>query len=95
MREVAELVAQVTGRRAPLFTVPMQLAEMSAVPMGWLARFRGSQPIYTRVTLRALHSNHRISRARAEQELGYTSRPMAETVRDTIGWFAEHGYIAG
>ncbi len=95
VREIAELVAQVTGRRPPLFTVPMQLAEMSAVPMGWLARLRGSHPIYTRVTLHALRSNRRISRDRAEQDLGYTSRPMAETVRDTIGWFAAHGYIPG
>ncbi len=95
VREIAELVAQVMGRRPPLFTVPMKLAEMTAVPMGWLARFHGSHPIYTRVTLHALRSNRRISRARAEQELGYTSRPTAETVRDTIGWFTAHGYIPG
>lgn len=93
VREVAELGASVTGRAAPRFTVPLGLADAFAPLMLLLARFNGSHPIYTRVTLRALRSNQQVSHARAAQELGYIARPLAETVRDTLTWFQENGFL--
>jgi dihydroflavonol-4-reductase len=30
---------------------------------------------------------------KARQELGFTPRPFVETVRDTLAWFREHGYL--
>jgi dihydroflavonol-4-reductase len=93
IREVAELVAAFTKRSAPLFTVPMWLADAFAPLMLKLARFNGTQPIYTRVTLTALRGNRLVSSERAIRELGYASRPLAETVRDTLTWFMEDGYL--
>jgi dihydroflavonol-4-reductase len=58
-----------------------------------LAKFNGGHPIYTRVTLRALRSNHQVSHERAMRELGYSPRPLAETVRDTLVWFHQNGYL--
>jgi len=93
IREVAELVAAFTGQAASLFTVPMWLADAFAPLMLKLARFNGTQPIYTRVTLNVLRNNRQVSHARAAGELGYTARPLSETVRDTLTWFQEHGYL--
>jgi dihydroflavonol-4-reductase len=93
VRELAEMAAAVTGRAAPLFTVPLGLADAFAPLMLLLAKFNGSQPIYTRVTLRALRSNHQVSHERAVRDLGYSPRPLAETVRDTLTWFHENGYL--
>jgi dihydroflavonol-4-reductase len=94
VREVAELAASVTGRAAPLLTIPLGLADAFAPLMLMLARFNGSHPIYTRVTLRALRSNRQVNHARAARELGYTTRPLAETIRDTLNWFQENSYQA-
>jgi dihydroflavonol-4-reductase len=94
VREVAELTASFTGRNAPLITIPLGLADAFAPLMLPLAHFNGSQPIYTRVMLRALRSNRHVSHARARRELGYSPRPLAETVRDTLNWFQENGYLA-
>ena len=93
VREVAELAASVTGRSAPRITVPLGLAEAFAPLMLLLGRFNGSHPIYTRVTLRALRSNQQVSHARAASELGYKARPLDKTVRDTLNWFQENGYL--
>lgn len=93
IREVAELVAGVTGHAAPRFTVPMWLADSFAPFMLKLASFNGTQPIYTRVTLNALRSNRQVNCARAVDELGYAARPLSETVRDTLTWFQEHDYL--
>ncbi|MGC9349582.1 MAG: NAD-dependent epimerase/dehydratase family protein [Anaerolineae bacterium] len=94
IREVAELVASITGQAAPALTVPLELADAVAPLMTLLARFNGSHPIYTRVTLSVLRSNRQVSSARAERELGYTARPLAESVRDALAWFQENGYLA-
>ena len=95
IREVAELVAAFTHQAAPLFTVPMWLADAFAPLMLKLARFNGTQPIYTRVTLNALRGNRQVNFSRAIYELAYSARPLAETVRDTLTWFKEHGYLRG
>ena len=58
-----------------------------------LARFNGTQPIYTRVTLSVLRSNRRVSSALAASELDYTARPLTETVHDTLTWFLEQRYL--
>jgi dihydroflavonol-4-reductase len=93
IRQVAELVASYSGRAAPFFTVPMWLADVFAPVMLKLAHFNRSQPIYTRVTLTALRGNRQVSSLRAQHELGYSPRPLAETVIDTLTWFQQHGYL--
>jgi len=95
IREVAELVSADTHQAAPLLTVPMWLADAFAPLMLKLARFNGTHPIYTRVTLSALRGNRHLSSARAIHELAYSARPLAETVRDTLTWFKEHDYLRG
>jgi len=94
IREVAELVAEFTNQAAPLFSAPIWLADAFAPLMLKLAHFNGTQPIYTRVMLKALRGNRQVSCARAKSELAYTARPLIETMRDTLNWFSEHGYLA-
>jgi dihydroflavonol-4-reductase len=95
IRQVANMVASYTNQPAPAVTIPMGLADAFAPLMLMLARFNGSHPIYTRVTLSVLRSNTHISSAKAQRELGYAARPLTETVRDTIGWFQDNGYLPG
>jgi dihydroflavonol-4-reductase len=93
VRQVAELAASTNGHAASRITVPLGLAYAFAPLMLLLGHFSGRQPIYTRVTLRALRSNRQMSHARASRELGYSARPLAETVGDAINWFRENGYL--
>ncbi len=95
IREVAQMVASYTGRVAPLVTIPMWLADAFAPLMLKLARFNGTHPIYTRVTLTVLRGNRKVSSALAARDLGYTARPLSETVHDTLTWFQHHGFLKG
>jgi dihydroflavonol-4-reductase len=95
IRQIADLTAELTGRRAPLFTVPTGLATLAAPLMGALAKLKGTQPIFTRLTLDALNSNRQISHAKASRDLGYQPRPVEDTVGDTLDWFAQNGYLRG
>ncbi len=93
VRQVADLVAELTGTRAPRLSVPIGLAYQAAPVMAMLAHLNRSQPFYTRVSLQALRSNRQISHAQATRDLDYHPRPFRETLSDTLGWFASHGYL--
>jgi dihydroflavonol-4-reductase len=95
VRDVAEITAQLNRRHAPLLTVPMGIAQAAAPVVEFLAHLVRLRPIFTRNTLRALHSNHQVSHARAERELGYHPRPLTESLTDTIAWFRDTGRLNG
>ena len=91
--ELAQLVAQVTGRRAPWLVAPMWLARAMAPGAEWAARLAGRRPLFTPESLYALRNHLEISSARARQELGYAPRSLETTVRDTFDWFREAGML--
>jgi dihydroflavonol-4-reductase len=91
VRGIAELVAGVTGRPSPRLTIPLKLASAAAPLLRPLSHFNNGQPLYTRASLRALHSDVYVSHAKAERELGYTPRPLQETIRETLEWFKQQG----
>ena len=92
LRELAQVSAEITGKPAPRFVVPIWLAELFQPIMARLAQINGSQPVYTVAMLNALRSNRQISHVRAKRDLGYAPRPFKQTLKDTLNWFAkQHG----
>ena len=86
------LFADVTGRRRPLGR-PGPLVAYLAGRVGDLqTRLSGREPVInsTAVAVAALPKAY--SSRRAMNELGYTMRPLEETVRDTWAWFQANGY---
>jgi dihydroflavonol-4-reductase len=54
----------------------------------------GNRPLYTNVSIKALtQCNHNVSHRRATRELGYRSRPLRDTLRDTFRWFQSAGFL--
>ena len=88
--ELAALVEEITGVKAPGFTSPMWLARVGT-PFVWLGcKMLGQEPLYTGESLRVLReSNHMVSHEKAEKELGYHARPLRETLETAIQWFQE------
>ncbi len=94
MRNLALLSQQVTGVAAPRFVLPMFVARFWAPFQVALDRSRGRRPLYTPAALRVMSgSNRRISSAKAQAELGFRSRPLGDSVRDTYQWFDERGML--
>jgi dihydroflavonol-4-reductase len=93
MCDIAAMVAEITGIPAPGFVCPLWLARLGAPFITAASRLKGSRPLYTGVSLRALRSNRHISHARATRELGYQPRPFRETLLDTLHWYEETGQL--
>ncbi len=93
VREIATIVAQITGRRPPALTCPAPIAGACAPVVTALSQWTGARPLFTSVSLKALAGNRNISHAKATHELGYEPRPIRDTISDTIKWFIENGFI--
>ena len=91
--ELARLVEQVTGRRAPRLVSPMWLARSVAPGAEWFAHLAGRRPLFTPESLYALRNHLEISSERARQELGHAPRALEATVRDTFEWFRDAGML--
>lgn len=95
VRELAELGRAYGGVPAPRLVVPLGLAQAVAPIGNLLGCLTGKPLLFTTGTLRPLSMNPRISRARAERELGYQPRPLEETIADTLQWFEDYEPRAG
>jgi dihydroflavonol-4-reductase len=91
IHEVAGMAARISGTRPPRLVIPLWLAGLGLPVLEKLATLRGSQPLYTSAMLSALRSNRLITHARATRDLGYAPRPFADTLTDSLAWFAQQG----
>jgi short-subunit dehydrogenase len=90
LADLRRLAASALGRPLAVLTLPRWLA-FAAAPLAALAgRLSGRPPQFTSYSLRTLLGSSRVSHAKAERELGYTARPPAQTVADTVRWLREH-----
>jgi dihydroflavonol-4-reductase len=89
VREIIAGVRAATGRAFASIKIPLGLAHLAAQFTPLYYRLTRSKPRFTPYSLEVLQSNSVISRAKAERELGYRPRPIAETIADTVRWFLE------
>lgn len=84
--EIASLLrmARAGGPPRRLIVLPMGVAAAVAPLFELSARLRGRRALFTRYSLYALASNSNFSSERARRELGFRTRPLEETVRDTV-----------
>ena len=93
MCDLAALIEELSGVSAPKFVCPSWLAPIGTPFAAAYASITGKRPLYTTASLAAMQSNHNMSHQKATRDLGYEPRPLQDTVRDTLVWFWENGYL--
>ena len=84
--QLVEQVAAITGVRGPRFTAPLFLVHGVVGALELLSRLRGKPPAVTRDVLQILGRFAWYDTSKARRELGWTPRPLRETLTDTISW---------
>jgi dihydroflavonol-4-reductase len=93
MADLAHIIEDLFRTPCPGFICPLWLAP-AGVPFASLyARITRTKPVFTKFTLQSIKSNQNIHHDKATRELGYNPRPLKETIRDTLLWLADNGYI--
>ena len=86
-------IEEITGVRPPRFKMPIWLAKIIATFTPLYYSLTNTKPRFTSYSIRTLTSNSMISHAKSHRELGYSPRPIRESIADTIQWLKENGKL--
>jgi dihydroflavonol-4-reductase len=89
MTVLRSVVQEVTGARSPAVLLPFGLARFVAGLAEAFYRLTHSPPRFTRYALRTVRDNALFCHAKARRELGYSPRPLRETIEDTLAWWGQ------
>jgi dihydroflavonol-4-reductase len=92
-RELIDLVSKSTGIRHRVRWLPGWSVMAAAGVVEAAAKTVRRDPPLCRELIRTLLNGHTYDGSRAERELGLHYTPVEETIRRTLRWYAEHGYL--
>jgi dihydroflavonol-4-reductase len=90
---MVKLVQKLVGRKIAVFRIPMWMCRLASkfIYIGY--RITGKSRWSPPNPSASWRSNCVITSKKAEREIGFTHRPPADTVRDTIAWFTRAGKL--
>jgi dihydroflavonol-4-reductase len=94
--QVPELMKELErniGYPAPTYEIPSTIARAAGVLASVYYRLIRRRPVFTAYSIDVLRSNSQVSSARAREELGFTTRPWRESIRDQVEWFRTEGML--
>ncbi len=90
VKSMMEVLSGETGIKAPTRIIPCWLAQFTGFFAEIYYKARKQQPLFTSYSVSTLSSNSMTSSGKALKEFGYKSRPLRETIKDTVTWLKEH-----
>jgi dihydroflavonol-4-reductase len=90
---LAALIGRLSGKKTQTGKLPHWIAHLGVPFLALSAAISRRQPLYTHDSVRTLLHHRRVSSDKAKRELGYSPRPLEETIGDTLSWFREKGYL--
>ncbi|MDH4218641.1 MAG: NAD-dependent epimerase/dehydratase family protein [Candidatus Aminicenantes bacterium] len=95
LEQISKLVSDIIDLRPQRFTCPNWLARLGLPFIKLYCSVYDKDPLYTRDSLYTLRTSHRnISHEKATKELGFKPRPFEETLKDTLDWFQNQGFLS-
>jgi len=94
LREILIEIAGIVGRKPPTIQLPTGVVLPIAYVAEAFARLTGRPGRITVEGVRMSRKRMFFSSEKARAELGYTSRPPIEALRDAITWLQEQGSLA-
>lgn len=86
IREILALLHQITGKKEITCFLPLWFINFTAPLAEIYYKLRKQPPLFTPYSIYTLNSNASFSHHKAQAELGYTTRDMKESLKDTIEW---------
>ena len=93
VRDLLDIISEVQGRKKIKTALPMWFAKLTAPLSETYYKIMKEPPLYTKYSLYVLTSNGHFSNEKAKKELGYTTRDIKDTIKDTVEWLKESGRI--
>jgi nucleoside-diphosphate-sugar epimerase len=85
--DIIKIVQEVLGTRLFSLKIPFSLARFSANFTPFYYRLTHTKPRFTSYSLATITANSNISHSKAHLELGFSPRPLRESLADSVKWF--------
>lgn len=93
LKEMFEMINAECASKKIKFYLPLNLANKIARGLEKQAEKAGKKPLMTTFSVYNLARNNVFDYSKARRELGYTTRPYQETIRDMIQWMKDEGLL--
>jgi len=93
MRDMFRCISAASGAPEVKLIIPAWFAYAMAVLGGAFAAFTRKRSVFTTFAVYNLVRNNAFSSEKAKRELGYSSRPFAQTMSDTVAWLIAEGKV--
>jgi farnesol dehydrogenase len=93
LAEFYRLIGAATGAKIPTLRFPDALAKAAGAAQKAWASLRGTTPQLTPDLVEIYKHDWAYDSTKAEKELGYTWRPLAEGLASTVAWLKESGQM--
>jgi dihydroflavonol-4-reductase len=92
MLEAFQMVAREAGRRGPAFAFPMSMVKAILPIAEPICRLFGSD-LMSKAALGSLEASPVVDGTKARTEIGYSPRPVGETMRDFVAFMVASGHL--
>ncbi|MCR5650790.1 MAG: NAD-dependent epimerase/dehydratase family protein [Lachnospiraceae bacterium] len=93
-KEFCDILSEEGGAKKVKVFLPIFAANLMGTFMEKQAKRQGKKPLMTSFSVYNLARNNDYDSQKARQELGFTTRPYRETLKDEVRWLKETGKIA-
>ncbi|UPT75897.1 MAG: NAD-dependent epimerase/dehydratase family protein [Elusimicrobiota bacterium] len=92
LKQVLDILAEVTGLPGPKFKTPYAIAYAFATVDTALATMRGTVPLAPLDAVKMAKHYMWFSSEKAKKELGFSPRPARSALKDAADWYRANGY---
>ncbi|MBK7739180.1 MAG: NAD-dependent epimerase/dehydratase family protein [Saprospiraceae bacterium] len=94
IKELADFVMEAKNSKKRLVELPLYIANIAFPFVKFYSWLTKKPPLFDKTYIDILQDgNKNVSSAKAEAELGFTSRDLRESVEDTVKWFKDNGRL--
>jgi dihydroflavonol-4-reductase len=89
--ELLDMLHEITGKKKIKSILPLWFVKLTAPLSELYYKIRKQPPLFTSYSIQTLNTNAFFNNSKAKKMLGYTTRPLKQTLIDTMQWLkAEH-----
>ena len=93
MRDMFREIGEAAGLSVKSYVLSKGLAKVAVKGLAAVSRITGKPPLLSDFNIYMLNRNNEYDCSKAERELGFRCRPFSESIRDTVTWLREEGYL--
>jgi dihydroflavonol-4-reductase len=94
MHDMFQLINDAAGLSGRSYVLSKELARVGVKLLALVSRLTGKEPLLSAFNITMLNRNNDFDCSKAERELGFHCRPFSESIRDTVAWLRQEGYVA-